>query len=75
MSGGGMNGREGEQSSSYGVKRGGTGDRGEEQPGVRGLHCGVLKACAATEGYVWVHGPTPAWVCVDVCDLCYHQRP
>lgn len=49
-------GERGKQNSSYAVERGGTGDKGEEQPGVRGLPCGVLRpvggvqACAATEG-------------------------
>lgn len=50
---------------------------GEEQADMGGgLHghlrpCDVL-ACAATEGQVWVHGPTTAGVCVDVHGTSYH---
>lgn len=53
---------------SRAVERGGTGD----WKVVRSRLMGV--PCAATDGHVWVHGSTVAWVCVDVCGTCHHQR-
>lgn len=60
------------------VKRGGSGIRdvwGARNSWAATWGHGKVLTCAATEGYVWIHGPAAAGVCVDVHGLCHHQRP
>lgn len=63
------------------VERGRSGDSTAVRTRLMGMACSTIWAHGdfqihtAPKSYFWGQGPAVVRVCVDVCDLCCHQRP